>query len=145
MSFLDRLRQVGEPTFDKQRAVMTIVTAAILADGEVSDDEVRRLRGMCALSPIFSHNSGDQDTEVIKFAVSVNGQSGERALGMAAASLSQTLRQTAFAFSCDMLLADGVVNEGEKQFIAGLAKTLGIDEATADAVILTTLIRNYTA
>ncbi len=145
MSFLDRLRQVGEPTFDKQRAVMTVIAAAIMADGEVSDDEVIRLRAMCSLSPIFSHNSGDQDTEVIKFAVSVNSQSGERALGMAAAALSPTLRQTAFAFACDMLLADGVVNEQEKQFIAGIAKTLDIAEATADAVIQTTLIRNYSA
>lgn len=143
VSFLDRLKQVGEPKFDTQRAVMTVVVAAVTADGSIDSDELLRMRAMCSLSPIFADNTGDQDLEIIKFAANINDQLGEQAIVKAAAALSPTLCQTAFAFACDMILADGVAGEKEQRFLGHAAHALGVNEATADAVIMTTLIRNF--
>lgn len=140
MGFFSGLKKT-EPTFDARRAVMTIVIAAIGADGEVDDQEVRRLRSMCARSPLFADNTSDQDDSLIRFATSTLSQLGEDAVRKAAAHLKQPLRETAFAFACEMVLADGTVGETEDRFISNLAQTLDISESIGDAIVTTTQIR----
>jgi uncharacterized tellurite resistance protein B-like protein len=99
MGLFDSFRANSEPEFDTQRAVMTIVISAQLADGEVDDEELARMRSMCARSPIFSNNSKQQDDRVIEFALRVMRQLGEDAVARAAVALPPPLRETAFAFA----------------------------------------------
>lgn len=120
---------------------MTIVIGAIKADGEVSDDEVTRLRSMCARSPIFASNSKEEDDAVIGWADNVTTQLKENAFLKAAAVLKPELRETAFAFACEMVLADGMVGDDEEQFISFLAQTLGISEELGSAIVQVTIIR----
>ncbi|MGB7718485.1 MAG: tellurite resistance TerB family protein, partial [Bryobacteraceae bacterium] len=135
MKFFGGLKGVAEPTFNVQKAIMTIVIAAIKADGEVSEDEIRRLRSMCARSPIFASNSKEEDDVVINFADNVTTQLKEDAVAKAAATLKPELRETAFAFACEMVLADGIVGEAEDAFISMLAEKLGISEEIGSAVV----------
>ncbi len=121
---------------------MSIVVAAVKADGEVSDAEVRRLRAMCALSPLFERNTSEQDTAAMRFAGDLTQQLGDAAITKAAEVLSPELRETAFAFAVDMVLADGLLGRDEENFITGLAGQLGVTEGVARSIILTTLIRN---
>lgn len=145
MGIFDRLRSAGAPTFDAQRAIMTIVVAAVKADGTVSEEEVLRLRTMCARSPIFASNSKEKDDTIISFADNVTDQLGDSAIGHAAASLQQELRETAFAFACDMVLADGLVGSKEEQYLTGLASTLELSDEVLNAVVLATVIRHRAA
>jgi uncharacterized tellurite resistance protein B-like protein len=131
----------AEPAFNVQKAVMTIVIAAIKADGEVSEDEIGRLRSMCARSPIFATNSKEEDDAVINFADNVTTQLKADAITKAAAALKPELRETAFAFACEMVLADGIVGEAEESFISGLAEKLGITEELGSAVVQVTVMR----
>lgn len=130
-----------EPSFNSQKAVMTIVVASIKADGEVTNDEVVRLRSMCARSPIFASNSEEEDTAVISFADNVTTQLKEDAISKAAAALTLELRETAFAFACEMILADGIVGRSEDNFISMLAQNLGVSEELGRAIVTTTIIR----
>lgn len=131
----------AEPVFNVQKAIMTIVIAAIKADGDVSDDEVGRLRSMCARSPIFARNSKEEDDAAIAFADNVTSQLKLDAIDRAAAALKPELRETAFAFACEMILADGIVGEAEDNFISMLADKLGVNEEVGTAVVQATIIR----
>lgn len=141
MGLFDGLMTKAQPTFTTQKSIMTIVIAAITADGNVSAEEVGRLRSMCAGSPIFASNSKEEDDAVIDFAVNVSNQLGAEAVKKAAESLKPELRETAFAFATEMVLADSMVGEKEEAFISQLAALLGVSEEVGRAVILTTMIR----
>lgn len=130
-----------KPAFNPQKGVMTIVVAAIKADGDISDDEVTRLRSMCARSPIFSSNSSAEDDAVISFADNVTTQLKQEAIDEAAAALTPELRETAFAFATEIVLADGIVGDAEDKFISMLAQKLGISDSIGQAVVTTTIIR----
>jgi uncharacterized tellurite resistance protein B-like protein len=145
MGLFDSFRSATTPTFNLQQALMTIVVAAVKADGEVSRDEVMRIRAMCSLSPIFASNSGDQDSAVIDFADNVTSQLRDQAIPKAVQALPLPLRETAFAFACDMVLADGVLGSEEERFISALAQQCSVSDETGKAIIMTTLVRNRTA
>lgn len=121
---------------------MTIVIAAVLADGDIADEEALRIRAMCSLSPVFASNSGDQDKAVINFALNKNKQLGDQAVSSAGEGLSPELRETAFAFACDMVMADGFLGAGEEAFLENLVTSLNIASDRARAIIDVTLIRN---
>jgi uncharacterized tellurite resistance protein B-like protein len=141
MGLFDGFKSKVQPTFNTQKAIMTIVIAAIKADGNVSDEEVVRLRSMCARSPIFASNSREEDDAVIDFALNVSDQLGQGAISQAAQALKPALRETAFAFATEMILADGMVGSKEEDFISKLADSLGVTEETGKAIIMVTLIR----
>lgn len=141
MGLFDGFKTKAQPTFNTQKSIMTIVIAAIKADGNVSDEEVGRLRSMCARSPIFASNAKEEDDAVIDFALNVSDQLGAEAIKKAAESLKPELRETAFAFATEMVLADSMVGEKEEAFISQLAVSLGVSEEVARAIILTTMIR----
>lgn len=142
MGLFDSLRAKPAPQFDTQRAVMTIVIAALAADGDVDDEEVARMRSMCARSPIFARNSKQEDDRVIDFALASVRQMGSDAIARAAEALTPPLRETAFAFAVEIVMADGHVGPQEEVFIDRLASLLGVDEGLARAVIGVTAIRS---
>ena len=141
MGLFDSFRAKSAPEFDTQRAVMTIVISAVAADGEVDAEEVARMRTMCARSPIFCDNSEQQDDRLIDFALGAMRQLGGDAVARAAAVLTQPLRETAFAFAVEVVLADGTVGAQEEAFIDRLTNLLEIDDGLARAVIAVTAIR----
>lgn len=141
MGLFDSFKTKTEPSFNTQRSVMTIVMAALMADGEVSNDEVSGLRSMCMRSPIFASNSKEEDNAVINFAFDVTKEYGFESVSKAAAKLKPELRETAFAFAIEVVLADGIVGKDEEIFVGKLAQELGIDERLAKAMIEVTLIR----
>jgi tellurite resistance protein len=142
MGLFESFRSSVTPSFNVQQAIMTIVTAAVLADGDVADEEVSRIRSMCMLSPIFASNTHEQDLAVIKYALNVNSQMGGQAVARAAEALRPELRETAFAFACDMVLADGLVGQNEEAFLTSLMNTLGLAENSGRSIVWATLVRN---
>lgn len=144
MGLFDGFKQRKLDSFNEQQAIMTIVVAAIKADGHVSQEEVQRLRGICILSPIFASNSPQQDEAIINFADTATEIFGDQAITKAAAALSPALRETAFAFASDMVLADGVLGPSEERFIEDLAKKLELRENVAQTIIYATMARNRT-
>ncbi len=142
MGLFDSFRQETFPTMNPQQAIMTIVLGAVAADGEVSDDEIRRIQGMCALSPLFASNSVEEDLGIMRFAGRALTQHGEEAVSKAIEVLSPELRETAFAFACDMVLADGVLTPTEERFMTDLAKRLELRDNVPESIIFTTIVRN---
>jgi len=142
MGLFSNLGAMVAPKLDSQRAIMTIAVAAVKADGHVAAEEVLRIRGICALSPIFSANTSDQDAAIINFADTVTSQLGHEAVVQAAQRLTPELRETAFSFACDMVLADGVVGSTEESFLSNLLRDLAVSPEVGQAIIRATIIRN---
>lgn len=144
MGLFDKLRAAGTavPSFDAQRAVMTIVVAAVKADGAVSRDERLRVASICSGTQLFASNSSDEDSAVIEFADTVTDQFGDAAIDHAAKDLKPGLRETAFALATDMVLADGVLSEREEDYLTKLAGRLSISEHVVNVVVEATIIRN---
>jgi tellurite resistance protein len=142
MGLFDGFRGPTEKKLSADEAIMTVVLGAIMADGEVDDDEVTRLKAMCVLSPIYARNTSERDRNIVQRALNQVSQDGEQAMRRAAAALSPALRETAFAFACDMVLADGVLAPSEERFVEQLAETLELAPALARAIVQVTLIRN---
>jgi hypothetical protein len=66
------------------------------------------------LNPLFATNSTEKANAVLRFADNTTDQLGEQAVALAAAVLPPALRETAFAYACDMVLADGIVTTDEE-------------------------------
>jgi hypothetical protein len=56
--------------------------------------------------------------------------------------LSQDLRESAFAIATDLVLAEGVVAEEEKNFLNDLYQALGVSSEMAIQIIQVILIKN---
>lgn len=146
MSVFDGPRAAAPtPTFDVQRAVMTIIVAAVKADGSVSAVEVMRAKSICSGTQIYAANDSEQNIAVISFALDVTDQLGDGAIDHAAAALTPLLRETAFALACDMVLADGFLSSKEERYLTGLSNRLQIADHVVSTVIDATLIRNRPA
>lgn len=141
MGLFDGIKSKTTPQFNVQKAIMTIVVGAVSVDGNASDEEIGYVRSMCARSPIFATNTKAEDEALIDFAYNVIQQLGNDAIGMAAQALDHELRETAFAFATEIVLADGMVGKDEEAFITGLADILNIDGDLARNIINVTLIR----
>jgi uncharacterized tellurite resistance protein B-like protein len=142
MGLFDGIKSKVATNLTPQQAVMAIVIAAVKTDGEVENAEIARLQAMCGLSPLFASNTSDQDRALVSAANTLTNQLGQRAVERAGEALSPALRETAFAFACDMVLADGVLADTEEQFLSKLAADLKIDEAVAESIAMVTIIRN---
>lgn len=131
--------------FSSQQAVMNIIVAAVMIDGDIDDDEIKQLRAMCLTSPIFASNTVEQDGQLIKTAVNNIARLKGEAIRRSASSLTNDLRETAFVLAVEMVLADGLLHRNEEVFIDQLADSLGVDEQTAHQAIKITLIKMRSA
>jgi uncharacterized tellurite resistance protein B-like protein len=146
MGLFDKYKiQVGpDAPLDPKVALMMVVVSAIKCDGNFAEEEFTRLRAMCTMSPIFARDTAEQDLEVFDTANTALNALGDQALSRAVAGLPPHLRDTAFAFACDMVMADGKVATEEEKHMEKLAQALELSEQNAEAIIYTTLARHRT-
>jgi len=145
VGLFDAFRTEMAPAFNLQQALMTIIVAAVKADGIVQREEVLRIQSICALSPIFARNSSEEDLTVIRFADNITSQLGDKAVLEAAQALSPELRETAFAFATDMIAADGIVGADEEAFLTSLMHKLELPEDRGRWIVWVTMVRNRAA
>lgn len=127
-------------------AVMLPMVAAVMADGEAGDDEIRQIRSICAWSPIYARNTMDEDTQIIQRAARIYVDSGaQSACERARDALSPALRETAFIFAVRLVFSDGHIGQGERTFIEQLAGWLALDAARARMLVEAVSIMQHQA
>lgn len=133
-------------SLDVSTAVMIPVVAAMLADGQIDDDEVCQIRSLCVWSPIYARNTADRDTEIILKAIRlVEDSNAEAMCRKAAETLSPGLRETAFVFAVRMVFADGHVGRKEQQLIEAMTEWLGLSNERARMFIETVSVMQHDA
>jgi uncharacterized tellurite resistance protein B-like protein len=147
MGLFSNLRGKGaEKSLDVSTAVMVPIVSAMLADGQIDDDEVVQIRSLCAWSPIYARNSRDEDTDIILRAIRlVQDEGAGEMCRKAGAFLSPGLKETAFLFAVRVVFADGHVGAAEQQLIESLAGWLGVQEMRAGMLVEAVSIMQHPA
>lgn len=145
MGLFDKIfKQVPEEDkLTKQEAFAGIAIAMAGADGSIAQSEwdgivnyIRRLR-------LYDNFSGPAFDKMFDKLFRILKNQGASALVAASVKgLPEDLKLTAFACAVDIALADGVVEEEEKQIINQLAEALAIPEDTAVSIIEVLIIKN---
>ncbi|MDE5701703.1 MAG: tellurite resistance TerB family protein, partial [Bacteroides sp.] len=132
-----------ETKLTQQEAFAGIALAMAGADGSIAESEwagivnyIRRLR-------IYDNFSGPAFDKLFDKLFRILRNQGPSALVNASVeSLSDDLKLTAFACAVDIALADGVLEEEEKELINQMAEVLEIPDQTAISIIEVMIIKN---
>ncbi|MDE5720321.1 MAG: tellurite resistance TerB family protein [Paramuribaculum sp.] len=132
-----------EDKLTKQEAFAGIALAMAGADGSISQAEwdgivnyIRRLR-------LYDNFSGPAfDKMFDKLFRILKSQGASALVASSIEGLPEDLKLTAFACAVDIALADGVLEEEEKDIINQLAESLQIPEQIAISIIEVLIIKN---
>ena len=124
-------------------AFAAIALLAVAADGYAADSEVQSIMTSLSRMHLFRSYPGDVMKKMFDRLLSVLQRQGpDTLLASALESLPHELRETAFAVTTDIALADGEVTEEEEDFLNQLYGVLEISEETALKIIDVMLIKN---
>jgi tellurite resistance protein len=127
----------------RHEAFAGILLAASAADGEIADEELDSLCTTICRMRMFSSWSADRLVEALKRLLGMICDDGvEAVLARCVRSLPSELHRTAFINACDLVMADGVVEEEEKEYINRLWKALGINAEEAKTIAQVIVLKN---
>lgn len=127
----------------KPEAFAGVLLSAVASDGHISDEEVRGLCTILGRMRMFDNWTGDKFNSMINRLLGMLKREGpENVLSRCAPVLPDKLRETAFANACDLLLADGGIEEAEKVFLDSLQKKLQVSGDQAITIVQVMVIKN---
>lgn len=127
----------------RAEAFAGIQLGAVASDGHISSEEARGLWTMLSRMRLYENWTDEKYESMIHRLLGVLKRGGlDALLDSCAEILPEELRETAFACACDLVLADGVVEEEEKEFLDKLQKVLDITGDSALTIVEVMIIKN---
>jgi len=123
----------------KEHAFLGLLMLADYSDGNVTEEEVRSFANTICRMKMYRDLSETQLNRLIDQALGFIKRLGmEESMAKFCAALPESLHRAIFANACNQVLADGVVEEEEKQFLNDLRKALGLagDDAQMIAKVM---------
>jgi uncharacterized tellurite resistance protein B-like protein len=118
---------------NEQEAWIAIMHACIAVDEEVAEEELEELSETLAHKPLFE---GHQIREYYRTVLLAHAEFGSKQLiDRSADQVSPANRPALFAASIELLLADGLLAEPEKELFHYLASALDLEEKVAQKII----------
>ncbi|MCI0705720.1 MAG: tellurite resistance TerB family protein [Planctomycetia bacterium] len=116
-------------------AFVGILMLADYSDGNVSVEEIRAFGNTVCRMKLYRNMSAQQINRVIDQAAGILKRAGlEAALQKFAEVLPENLRKPVFANAVNQVLADGVVEDEEKEFINNLRRALNLSGDDAQMI-----------
>lgn len=137
--FDDALSESQPAKMTKEVAFLGILMVADYSDGSVSHDEVRAFANTICRMKLYRDMTEQQINRLIDQAAVIIKRSGiDASLQKFAEALPEGLHRSVFANACNQILADGVVEPEEKEFIEKLRRALRIsgDDARMIAQVM---------
>ena len=104
------------------KAVLMPSVLTMISDGSVDDGEIHQLGNLCGFSPIFAGVDPKALTGLIKEIIGELNSGGlELVTQQVKSQLTMPMRETALLFAIRIALADGRVDDGEKNALLGMA------------------------
>ncbi len=129
--------------FTPAEAFAAITLAATASDGYLSEEEARAISSTLSRMRLFRSYSHDVMMRMFEKLLGILKSEGIDFLFNAAKdSLPHDLREAAFAVATDLVLADGVVFQEERDFLNDLYQALGISSDIATQIVQVMLIKN---
>lgn len=146
MGLLDNIFETGRgaPTpFSKTDAFAGILLAASASDGHIAEAELKSLRTITLRMRLFEGFSTLRlDAVLTRLQRELRSEGGLSFLKRCAAVLPSELHVTVFANACDIVLADGIVEPAEKEFLETLIEILQIDPDAALNIVEVMIWKN---
>ena len=129
------------PINNEQEAAVAILFASVMANNKaMTQAQIEQLSRMLVLSSKFSTSSLNELT--VK-ALSLQATHDSKFLiEQSAPFISEDFKETLFAMCCEIITADGKVDESESEILAMVALYLGMSIENMKMMLTTYLIRN---
>jgi uncharacterized tellurite resistance protein B-like protein len=139
MSIIDRALQ-GEPTeappLTLREAAVTVLVAAVAADGALAPAEEARLSALLSSMRLYRQVPREHLLHLIDNSLSLVGRTAPEALLAAcAAVISGDVRASIFALAVELVFVDGTITEREKRFVDALQEAFAIDDHMALKIV----------
>ncbi|MCU0543823.1 MAG: tellurite resistance TerB family protein [Oscillatoriaceae cyanobacterium Prado104] len=140
---VSQTRKQADVTLGPAEAFAAIALIAVAADGYITDSESQAISMTLSRMQLFRSYPNDVMRKMLERLLNILQKQGVEVLFNAAlATLPDELKETAFAVTTDIALADGEVSEEEEQLLNDLYGALGITEEMALKIIDVMLIKN---
>ena len=117
--------------------------AASACDGHMADEELQGLFTILTRMKMFQHTAPQKFSSMFDRLMGVLKRGGpEKLLDLAVVAVPPELRETVFANACDIVLADGIVEPDEKEFIDSLLLKLELDRKRAADIVQVMVYKN---
>lgn len=144
MGLFDKV--LGNSSTDKlteAEGMAGIALCAVAADGVITEEEAAGLGTSLARMNLYSGMSNRDVNKIFEKLIKVVRTQGvEQLMSISAASITPTLKPTAFAVATDLLFADGVVAPEEKRFLEKIQKSLDVNDDLAVKIVEVISIKN---
>ena len=126
---------------NEEEAAVAILFASVLANNKaMNQSQIEQLSRMLVLSSKFKSSSLNELT--VK-ALSLQASHGSKILIERSAPLiSDDFKETLFAMCCEIMTADGRIDDNESEILAMVALYLGLSVDNMKMMLTTYLIRN---
>ena len=144
MGLFDKILGVDRSQpFGPHEGFAGILLGASACDGHIADEEVQSLFTMLGRMKMYSRYSENQWSQLMNRLLGTLKRKGvDELLGASVKALPAELRHTAFANAVDIVLADGVVEDDEKEFIDKLQSQLEIGGDEAMTIVKVMVVKN---
>ncbi len=133
----------GKSAFGPHEGFAGILLAAAAADGHIAEEEAHGLWGAISRMKLYSSYTPDKFNKLMDSLLKVLKKGGpELLIEKCVPVLPERLRATAFTNAVDIVLADGVVEDEEKEMIEGLKESLELEDNEAKTIIKVMIIKN---
>lgn len=140
---ISQTRQQTEVTLGPAEAFAAIALIAVAADGYINDSESQVLSMTLSRMQLFRSYPNDVMKKMLDRLLMLLQRQGVQVLFNAAlAMLPDELKETVFAVTTDIALADGEISQEEEQLLNDLYSALGLSEEIALKIIDVMLIKN---
>ncbi len=135
--------ETNKTSFGPHEAFAGILLAAAAADGHIADEEARGLFSALSRMKLYSSFTEEKFQRMMDVLLRVLKKGGPEALiERAVPALPQRLRAPAFCNAVDIVLADGTVEDEEKELIEKLKTALEISDNDAQLIVKVMIIKN---
>ena len=132
-----------QTALNPEEAFAVIVLVATASDGYLSFEQANAISFMLFRMKLFKSYPHEMMNKLFEKILGILKGDGFNSLFNAAKdSLSQDLREAAFAVATDLVLAEGIVAEEENNFLNDLYQALGVSSEIAIQIIQVILIKN---
>ena len=129
--------------FTPAEAFAGVLISAVASDGFISDKEAQGMFTIMGRMNLYSNWTGDKFNDMMNQMLGIIKREGpEKLLEHCSTVVPKELKETAFANACDLLLADGGIEEEEKIFLESLQTKLNISGDQALTIVGVLIIKN---
>ncbi len=134
----------GNKSFGPQEGFAGVIICASACDGHIGEEEGQTVNSILSQKKLYSRLSSQQMSSMLDKIIGLLKRKGhEELLEKSYPAVPPELRECVFANSVDIVLADGTVEQDERDFIDSLQNKLEINPKRAKKIVQVMVYKNH--